>query len=198
MTFKLPAWITPPFIRALVAPLGMITKRFSKCFRFLFLNLVFGLLGVYVALLAPIFFASYSFDVQLDASLKAGAFYTFTIAFLSSTAVLLLESQPRHPDEGVARLKPTLVLIILALVVFAAVGAVMQIWLATTQAAQAPSALVFQERLFWAGVAVAFYCFLVAIYEEELDDFAAADNARRAELARDASSADSDGRGIAV
>lgn len=198
MTTKLPSWNVPPFLRALFAPLGMITKRFSRCFRFLFLNLIFGLLGVYVALLAPIFFADYSFTGQFDASLKAGDFYTFTIAFLSSTAVLLLESQPRHPDADVARLKPTLVLIILALVVFSAVGAVMQVWLATTQAPQAPSAHVFQSRLFWVGVVVAFYCFLVAIYEEELDDFASADNARREELARHASSADSDGRGIAV
>lgn len=196
MTLKLPRM--PPFIASLVAPLGMTTKRFSRCFRFLFLNLIFGLLGVYVALLAPFFFANYSFAAQLDASLKAGDFYTFTIAFLSSTAVLLLESQPRHPDAGVARLKPTLVLIILALVVFSAVGAVMQVWLATTQAPPAASAPIFQTRLFWVGVAVAFYCFLVAIYEEELDDFASEDNARRAELTRHASSADSDGRGIAV
>jgi hypothetical protein len=198
MKIKFPSWSAPPFLRSLFAPLGMITKRFSRCFRFLFLNLIFGLLGVYVALLAPIFFANYSFAGQIDASLKAGDFYTFTIAFLSSTAVLLLESQPRHPDAGVARLKPTLVLIILALVVFSAIGAVMQAWLAATQAPQATSAHIFQSRLFWVGVIVAFYCFLVAIYEEELDDFASADNARRKELALGASSADSDGRGIEV
>jgi hypothetical protein len=198
MNFKLPALRLPPFLRALTAPLSMITKRFSRCFRFLFLNLIFGLLGVYVALLAPIFFADSSFGAQFEASLRAGAFYTFTIAFLSSTAVLLLESRPRRPDEEVARLKPTLVLIVLALVVFSAIGAVMQTWLEAAHTARAASAYAFQSRLFGAGVAISFYCFLVAIYEEELDDFAVSDTARREDLARGASSVSSDDRGIAV
>lgn len=205
MKLKLPPVRLPPFLRALTAPLTMVRKQFSRCFRFLLLNLIFGLMGVYVALLAPIFFADFSFASQFEASLRAGAFYTFTIAFytftiafLSSTAVLLLESTPRSPDKWVARLKPTLVLIVLALVVFSTIGAVMQTWLEATHAARATSAYTFQYRLFAAGAAISFYCFLVAIYEEELDNFAASDTARREDLARDASSVSSDDRGIAV
>jgi hypothetical protein len=197
-------WHVPPLLRAIAIPFTMVRKRFSQCLRFLFLNLVFGLLGVNVALLVPIFFVSYSFPAQFEASLRAGAFYTFTIAFLSSTAVLLLESQPRRPDTLVAQLKPTLVLIVLALVVFSAIGAVMQMWLESSRtpsnlsSLSSASAYAFQTRLFWAGVVVSFYCFLVATYEEDLDDFAAADDARRSELNRGASAADSDGRGISV
>jgi hypothetical protein len=198
MNLKVPAMRWPPFLRALTAPLTMIGKQFSRCFRFLLLNLIFGLMGVYVALLAPIFFADSSFSSQFEASLRAGAFYTFTIAFLSSTAVLLLESTPRSPDKWVARLKPTLVLIVLAMVVFSTIGAVMQTWLEATHATRAASAYTFQYRLFAAGAAISFYCFLVAIYEEELDNFAASDTARREDLARDASSVSSDDRGIAV
>jgi hypothetical protein len=198
MNLKAPAMRLPPFLRALTAPLTMIRKQFSRCFRFLLLNLIFGLMGVYVALLAPIFFADSSFSSQFEASLRAGAFYTFTIAFLSSTAVLLLESTPRSPDKWVARLKPTLVLIVLAMVVFSTIGAVMQTWLEATHATRAASAYTFQYRLFAAGAAISFYCFLVAIYEEELDNFAASDTARREDLARDASSVSSDDRGIAV
>jgi len=187
----------PPAVAALAAPLTMVTKRAGRCFRFLFLNLIFGLLGVYVLLLVPIFFADHTFHAQFQASLRSGAFYTFTIAFLSSTALLLLESQPRQPD-AVGKLKPTLQLIVLALVAFSAIGAAMQAWLEATHAAPPDSANTFQSLLFCIGVTVSFYCFLVAIYEEELDDFAASDSAKRDELARGATTADSDGRGIAV
>src|SRR5438094_4776863 len=124
----------PPAVAALAAPLTMVTKRAGRCFRFLFLNLIFGLLGVYVLLLVPIFFADHTFHAQFQASLRSGAFYTFTIAFLSSTALLLLESQPRQPD-AVGKLKPTLQLIVLALVAFSAIGAAMQAWLEATHAA---------------------------------------------------------------
>ena len=74
----------------------------------------------------------------------------------------------------------------------------MQAWLEATHAAPPDSANTFQSLLFCIGVTVSFYCFLVAIYEEELDDFAASDSAKRDELARGATTADSDGRGIAV
>jgi hypothetical protein len=187
----------PPSVLALWAPLTMVIKRTARCFRFLFLNLIFGLLGVYVLLLVPVFFVGHTLHAQFEASLRAGAFFTFTIAFLSSTALLLLESQPRAPS-AVAVLKPTLGLIALALVAFSAIGAAMQAWLEATHVVAPVSAYNFQQVLFWLGVAVSFYCFLVAIYEEELDDFAATDNQRRTQLARDATSADSDGRGMAV
>jgi hypothetical protein len=187
----------PPSVLALWAPVMMVNKRTARCFRFLFLNLIFGLLGVYVLLLVPVFFADHTLHAQFEASLKAGAFFTFTIAFLSSTALLLLESQPRAPS-AVAVLKPTLGLIALALVAFSAIGAAMQAWLEATHATAPASAYKFQQILFYLGVAVSFYCFLVAIYEEELDDFAASDNQRRTQLARDSTSADSDGRGMAV
>jgi hypothetical protein len=184
------------FGRAAFAPLTMFFK--PKCLRFLLLNIVFGLLGVYVSLLAPLFFKDYTLRAQLDATLESGAFYTVAIAFLSSTLLLMLESQPTNKDEGVSNLKPTLVLIALVLVVLSTYGAVMQNWLQATHAARAGTAHVFQGSLFFIGLAMSFYCFLVATYEEGLDDFAKADSARRDELTSEASAAQSDGRGISV
>ena len=95
-------------------------------------------------------------------------------------------------------LKPTLVLIVLAVVVFAALGAVMQISLDITKALPASSAYPFQGVILAVGIVVSFYCFLVSIYEEQLNDFASEEQARRRELAIEASAASSDGRGIAV
>ena len=198
MTSQAFSWKVPPSLTALWKPLTMLFKRFGRCFRFLFLNLVFGLLGVYVLLLVPVFVADHSFVQEWESSLRSGALYTFTIALLSSTALLLLESQPRQPDKHIARLKPTLVLIALALVTFSAIGAAMQVWLDSSKASPAGSAFRFQSWLFYAGVIVSLYCFLVAIYEEELDDYLNSDNARRDQLAEEASSAQSDGRGMAV
>jgi len=184
---------------SLLGPFGMIGKEVWRFSIFLFSNLFFGLLGVYVALLIPVFVAAHSVESQFVASLRTGGLYTFTIALLSSTAVLLLQGQAQtNPFEQIRRWKISAVCFVIALVIVLGLGAGMQAFIEATNIVSPKSAFIFQIAFFCIGVVAAIYCFLLAIYEEDLDDFASTETAKREQLVNKANSADSDGRGIEI
>jgi hypothetical protein len=154
---------------------------------------------VYLALLIPLFSTSYSFDAQFGASLKSGALYTFTLAFLVSTAAYLLQGQSRQIVEHVRRWKAVVIVIVFVLVVVTGVCAgLQQAFGGTPGSPSRRSADWLQILLCVVGVAAAIYSFLLAIYEVELDDFAAKEAKMRDNLASRARTADSDGRGIGL
>jgi hypothetical protein len=179
-------------------PLRMFRKELWRCGLFLVVNLVFGLLSFYVALLVPIFSPSHNFSDQFLSSLSGGALYTFAIALLSSNAVFLLQGQSKRAIEHVRKWKISAVAIALLLVGFMGVLAGMQAWADALKQPSSALAIGLQIFITLIGVAIAIYCFLLAIYEEDLDDFAAKESVKRQELSQKSKATDSDGRGIEV
>jgi hypothetical protein len=179
-------------------PLKMLKKRRWRSFMFLFPNLALGPLGVYLALLMPVFSDSYSLHGQFEESLKTGALYTFAIAFLASTLALLLQGQSPRSVEHVWRWKTTAIMLVFALVIASGVCAGLQqaAFGGSTNTVPSFAADSLQVVLCLLCVVAAVYSFLLAIYEEDLDDFAAEEAKKREELVDRAKTADSDGRGI--
>jgi hypothetical protein len=74
----------------------------------------------------------------------------------------------------------------------------MQAWVAALKLPSSTPAIVLQIFVALLGVAIGIYCFLLAIYEEDLDDFALKERERTQELVQKSRDTDSDGRGMKV
>jgi len=183
---------------SIVEPLKMMKKEAWRCTLFIGVNLGFGLLSVYVALLIPLFSSSHTFSAQILSSLKSGAFYAFVITLLSSNVVFLLQTQARRAIEHVRKWKISAITIALLLVTLIAVPAGMQAWSDATNQTLGTGAIVLQVLFAIIGTLIAIYCFLLAVYEEEFDDFAEQETAKVQELAQRSKATDDDGRGIQV
>ena len=183
---------------SIAEPLRMARKEFWRVGLFLGVNLFSGLLGVYVALLIPIYSDAHTLESQFLATLKSGAFYAFAITLLSSNVVFLLQGQSKRAFEHVRRWKISAVAIAFGLVLLIAIPAGMQAWADANKQVSSYSANFLQVLLTLLGMMVAIYCFLLAIYEEELDDFAATESVKVQELAEKSRTTADDGRGIQI
>jgi len=187
----------PPWI-ALREPLAMFRKKRVECFIFIIVNLAVGLLGVHIAWVLPLFSPVFTFGEQVTARLDGGDLYTFTIALLTSTLVLLVQGYSLRTLQRVRDLKFQTIVLAVVAIAFAAVCAGAQAILSASQLPVGTGAYVVQLLIFIGGVITAIYCFLVAIYEQDLDDFAATETARREQLRAKAEVIENDGRGMDI
>jgi hypothetical protein len=164
---------------------------------------VIGLLGVLAAIFVPIFDAARSFGNEFIANLRTGGLYTFTIAFLTSSAALLYEAKAKIvADEQIKGWKQLALTLAVALVAVMATLAGMQAFSEAATSEPKVFSLTLKDcmqiMLFLIGVLLAIYSFLLASYEEELDDFAESADEARDDLKEKAESATDDGRGMRV
>lgn len=189
--------------RSLLAPLTIIRRRPARLAAFLLLSIVIGLLGVLAAIFVPIFDTARSITNEFIANLRTGGLYTFTIAFLTSSAALLYEAKAKIVvDEQINGWKQTTLTLALALVAIMAILAGMQAF--SEAVISEPKVFSFtlkdcvQITFFLIGVLLAIYSFLLASYEEELDNFAASSDDARDDLKEKSESATDDGRNISI
>ena len=188
---------------SLLAPFAMVRKETARFSVFLCANLFVGLVGAMVAVLVPIFEPSRSFEVELIASLRSGNLYSFTIAFLTSTAVLLHQAQTHATATDQIRLwKQTALAVTLVVIALTGICAGMQALYTAIAINPTSPALILADKVelgaFCIGVLLAIYIFLLATFEEDLDTFAADEDKKREVLGDKAKAIVDDGRGISV
>lgn len=186
-----------------LAPFSMVKRKGSRFFVFILLNFVLGLLGMWTSvLLVPTFFDERFIKPEFARSLSNGSLYTFTIVFLTYSALLLLQVKTIIPtNDRIKQLKTAVVAIAIIAVILTGLGSGMQI---SFEALRSPSdpfreftpADYLQIALFFIGSVLAIYCFLLASYEEELDNFAESENSTVEDLSHRASVTVRDARDI--
>jgi hypothetical protein len=183
---------------ALKEPFVMLKKKKVELSIFVAVNLVIGMLGIHLAWLMPLFSPAFSFCEQLARRLDGGELYTFIIALLTSTLVLLVQGYSQRTLQQVRDLKFQTIVLLVIVIALAALGAGAQAFLASSGLPIASGAYLFQLMIWVLGFLLAIYCFLVAIYEQDLDDFAEREDAARYELQMKARTVASDGRGMDI
>lgn len=183
--------------------LKVIRKHPTRFAIFVIINLFAALLGVTVTVAVAIWEESLSLSTEFLLTLRAGSLYTFTIAFLVSSASFLYQAQTKtQPDEQIKQWK--LMTLVGTFVVVAIIGAAAGIQ-AHREAMLVPRVAMaytksdfFQITAFIFGVVLSFFSFLLVTYEEDVDSFAEESTAKANELATRSVEMDNDGRGMSV
>jgi MFS family permease len=188
--------------RPIRGPMVTAWTHRGRLFVYFIANIVVGLIGALVPVLVPIFNEQYTYTAAMVTALRSGSLYTFGIALLASSVILVLQSD--HRRQTSREIEDTRRSSVIATFAFVSLLGILTGMLSYSESINAPAL----QQMHWAlrdtiqftlvgiGILIAMYLFLLASYEEAYESFAEEEDAHVDVLVERSRDAAIDSRGI--